>query len=164
MKKTAFAALLGLALLQGAHAAQPTVQHMEPPFWWAGMQSPKLQLMVNAPKLADLEPSIDYPGVRIASVSRVANRNYLFIDLVLAPDVAPGRFDIRFNAPGKQSLTYSYQLLARSPGSAQRQGFNTSDAIYQVMPDRFANGNPANDNVPGMPDKANRAEGNARRG
>ena len=137
---------------------------MEPPFWWAGMQSPKLQLMVNAPKVADLEPSIDYPGVRVASVSRVANRNYLFIDLVLAPDVAPGRFDIRFTAPGKQGLTYSYQLLARTPGSAQRQGFNSSDAIYQVMPDRFANGNPANDNMPGMPDKANRAEGNGRHG
>jgi glycosidase len=164
MKKTTCAALLGLTLLQAAVAAAPAVQHMEPPFWWAGMQSPKLQLMVNAPKLADLEPSIDYPGVRIASVSRVANRNYLFINLVLAPDVAPGRFDIRFNAPGKQGLTYSYQLLARAPGSAQRQGFNTSDAIYQVMPDRFANGNPANDNVAGMPDKANRAEGNGRHG
>ena len=127
MKKTAFALLCSIML--SAHAAPATIQHMEPPFWWAGMQNPKLQLMVHAPKVADLEPSIDYPGVRIASVSRVANRNYMFIDLVLAPDVAPGKFDIRFAAAGKPALTYSYQLLARAPGSAQRQGFGAADTI-----------------------------------
>ncbi len=105
MKKTALATLMAVTMLTTAFAAPATVDHMEPPFWWAGMQNPKLQLMVNAPKVADLEPSIDYPGVRIGSVTRVANRNYLFIDLLLAPDVAPGRFDIRFAAPGKTGLT-----------------------------------------------------------
>lgn len=172
MKKSAFAALLALGLpltlLPAARAADAArIQHMEPPFWWAGMHSPKLQLMVHAPDVASLEPAIDYPGVRIASVSRAANRNYLFIDLALAPGVAPGRFEIRFSRAGKAGkpvLRYSYQLLARAPGSAQRQGFSSADAIYQVMPDRFANGNPANDNVAGMPDQANRADGSGRHG
>ena len=29
-------------------------------------------------------------------------------------------------------------------------GFNSSDVLYLLMPDRFANGDPANDNVEGM--------------
>lgn len=163
MKRIALAALLATALLP-AHAQPYRIDHMEPAFWWAGMQHKGLQLMVHGPRIADLEPAIDYPGVRIGSVSRVANRNYLFIDLVLAPDVAPGRFEIRFGAPGKPGLTYNYQLLARAPGSAQRQGFGNADVIYEVMPDRFANGNPANDTVAGMADKANRADGSGRHG
>src|SRR5262249_499913 len=74
--------------------------------------------------------------------------------------VAPGRFDIRF---GKE-LAYSYQLLARAPGSAQRQGFGNGDVIYEVMPDRFANGDPANDTQPGMLEQANRAHPHGRHG
>ena len=164
MKKLALAALLATALLPAAQAQAYRVEHMEPAFWWAGMRHQGLQLMVHGPRIADLEPAIDYPGVRIASVSRVPNRNYLFIDLQLSPDVAPGRFDIRFAAAGKGGATYSYQLLARAAGSAQRQGFGNADVIYQVMPDRFANGNPANDSVAGMPERANRADKNGRHG
>jgi glycosidase len=29
-------------------------------------------------------------------------------------------------------------------------GFDASDLIYLMMPDRFANGNPANDSIEGM--------------
>jgi hypothetical protein len=59
---------------------------MDPPLWWTGMHNSKLQLMVHGPQIADLEPALNYPGVRIASVSRVENRNYLFIDLEIGPE------------------------------------------------------------------------------
>ncbi|HEX5793281.1 MAG TPA: alpha-amylase family glycosyl hydrolase, partial [Rheinheimera sp.] len=45
-----------------------------------------------------------------------------------------------------------------------RQGFTPADVIYLLTPDRFANGNPANDNMPGMPDKVNRQDPNGRHG
>ncbi|HEU4778122.1 MAG TPA: glycoside hydrolase family 13 protein [Telluria sp.] len=140
--------------------AQPAIDHLEPPFWWAGMHNPKLQLMVHGKGIGALAPTLSYPGVRIASVTRVANNNYLFIDLHLAPDARPGTFEIRFG----KSLSYRYQLLAREPGSAERQGFSSKDAIYQVMPDRFANGNPANDSVKGLAEQANRALPGGRHG
>jgi glycosidase len=76
---------------------------------------------------------------------------------------APGKLELVFRR-GAQSIRYGYDLLARDKGSAQRIGFNSSDAIYQVMPDRFANGDPANDSVAGYADKLNRAEGGGRHG
>jgi neopullulanase len=127
------------------------------------MQHKQLQLMVHGPKLGDLQPAVDYPGVRIASVSRVANPNYLFIDLQV-DGAAPGKFDIVFSKNGKAAARYTYELRARVPDSAQRQGFDTSDAIYQVMPDRFANGNPSNDSIAAMPDKLDRRNGSGRHG
>jgi glycosidase/predicted alpha/beta superfamily hydrolase len=166
MKRILAAALLaGFAL--PALAVDYRIEHMEPAFWWAGMHNKTLQLMVHGKQIADLEPSLDYAGVRIAKVTRVANRNYLFIDLALDERAAPGQFDIRFAAAGKQGktmLSYRYHLLARESGSAERKGFSSADAIYQVMPDRYVNGNPANDSIPRLADKADRKNGSGRHG
>jgi glycosidase len=161
MKKFIATALL---LVSGSVLAQDyRIDHMEPPFWWAGMQHKTLQLMVHGKRIADLEPALSYPGVRVDRVTRVANRNYLFIDLTVDTAARPGKFDIVFKE-GAKSVKYTYQLMARDSGSAQRPGFGSKDAIYQVMPDRFANGNPANDSIPAMADKVDRANGGGRHG
>ncbi len=157
--------LIGSAALTpfAAGAQSPAIAHMEPPFWWTGMQHKGLQLIVHGERIAELEPSLAYPGVRIASVTRVPSKNYLFIDLEIGADAKPGKFDIVFQGAGRQA-SYPYALLAREPGSAQRVGFNGGDAIYQVMPDRFANGNPSNDSTADTLERANRANGSGRHG
>jgi glycosidase len=161
------ALLIGSLFLTGAAAAPAAIDHMDPPFWWTGMHDRHLQLMVHGPAIADLEPAIAYPGVRIAAVTRVANRNYLFIDLDIAPDTKPGDVAIDFKAPPGSSarpLSHTYRLLARAAGSAERKGFGKGDAIYQLMPDRFANGDTKNDSVPGLADKLDRKLGHGRHG
>lgn len=160
---------LGAALLATAtaQAQAPAIDHVEPPFWWAGMHDQRLQLMIHGPAIAELEPALDYPGVRIAQVTRVANRNYLFIDLVVGDKAAPGALRIDFRGKGEaagRSTSYQFKLLAREAGSRQRKGFDTQDAIYQIMPDRFANGDPANDSVNGLADKLDRKLGHGRHG
>ena len=146
-----------------ALAQDARIDHMEPPFWWTGMQHKTVQLLVHGRRLADLAPALAYPGVRIARVTRVANPNYLFVDLQIGADAAPGQIDIIFSGADQQ-VHYPYRLMARAPGSAGRTGYSSKDVIYQVMPDRFANGNPANDSVKEMADKADRASGSARHG
>jgi len=173
MNKTLVSILVGAACLAAAPAFAQTapatpvsrIDHMDPPFWWTGMHDHRLQLMVHGAGIGELQPALDYPGVRIASTSRVANKNYLFIDLVVAEDAKPGDFKIAFRAPdGSEGASYDYRLLARAPGSSEREGFNSKDVIYQVMPDRFANGDPSNDTVAGLPDKLNRKLGHGRHG
>jgi glycosidase len=163
MKKIIAILVAGAACLTVFNAAAAPIDHMEPPFWWAGMHNKALQLMVHGERIGELEPALHYPGVRIALVTRVPNKNYLFIDLVIGDDAAPGAFDIDFRGAGRNAK-YSYRLLAREKGSAQRAGFNSSDAIYQVMPDRFANGDPANDSDAALADKLERNVGHGRHG
>ena len=160
--RRSFATLFLAAFLHPAAAAL-SIEHMEPPFWWTGMQHKGVQLMVHGPQIGRLQPTVDYPGVRIASSTRVANENYLFIDLEIAPDARAGSFDIVFAGAGTP-LRHPYQLRARAPGSSARQGFGNADAIYQIMPDRFANGDPSNDNAPGMLEKADRKNPGGRHG
>ena len=160
------ALLLGSLFLSGAavHAAPApaAIDRMDPPFWWTGMHDRRLQLMVHGPAIAELEPAIAYPGVRIAAVTRVANRNYLFIDLEIGADARPG--DVAIDFRGAHPARTTYRLLARAAGSAERRGFGTGDAIYQLMPDRFANGDTKNDSVPALADKLDRKLGHGRHG
>lgn len=171
MNKTLASLLIGTAFLATpawAASAPAAIDHVDPPFWWTGMHDHRLQLMVHGPAIADLEPALAYPGVRIAGVTRVANRNYVFIDLVVDAQAKPGSFTLDFKGRDKErensGATYTYRLLAREAGSSERKGFDSSDAIYQVMPDRFANGDPKNDSVAGLADKLDRKLGHGRHG
>ncbi len=137
-----------------------TIERIEPAFWWAGMKSDKLQLMVHGDSIADFTPSLTHPGVRINSIKRVSNRNYLFINLGINRAAKAGKFDIVFkhSLAHQKPVRYSYELLIREKNSAQRIGFNSSDVILNLMPDRFSNGDPANDDLPGFLDKSNRSD------
>jgi neopullulanase len=129
------------------------VERVEPPNWWTGMQNPELQLMVYGKAIADDHVQFDYPGVHLVSVERVENPNYLFINLHIAKETQPGTFQIEFIDHTGASSVRDYQLQAKTAATARRPGFDNSDVMYLLMPDRFANGDPENDVVEGMREK-----------
>ncbi|MBW8324987.1 MAG: glycoside hydrolase family 13 protein [Prolixibacteraceae bacterium] len=140
------------------------VDRVEPTFWWVGMKNPTVQLMVHGQEIASTEISLNYPGVKIQTISRQENPNYVFIDLVISPEAKAGTFPIQFRKSKKEVVSYTYELKNREPHSASRKGFDGSDVIYLITPDRFANGNPANDVVAGMKELPNRSHMNGRHG
>ena len=140
------------------------IDHLEPPFWWAGMADNKLQLMVHGKNISDLEPEFSHPGIEINQVHRLSNPNYLFIDLFLSEEAIPGEFDIIFNKEGQPKTKYNYTLLKREPDSAGRQGFSPADVIYLITPDRYANGDPGNDSSSQLKEKQNRLKKGGRHG
>jgi len=156
----ALIALLAVSTANGEWA----IDHLEPPFWWAGMENSTLELLVHGERVAELEPALDHAGVAIAQVHRTSNSNYLFIELELDDDVAPGTFVIDFHHAGESQVRQRYELRTRENGSATREGFNASDVIYLVTPDRFANGDPGNDRVDGLMDGLDRSDPHGRHG
>ena len=140
------------------------IDHLEPPFWWAGMAENKLQLMVHGKNISDLEPEFSHPGIEINQVHRLSNPNYLFIDLFLSEEAMPGEFEIIFNKEGQPKTKYNYTLLKREPDSADRQGFSQADVIYLITPDRYANGDPGNDSSSQLKEKQNRLKKGGRHG
>ena len=140
------------------------IDHLEPPFWWAGMADNKLQLMVHGKNISDLEPEFSHPGIEINQVHRLSNPNYLFIDLFLLEEAIPGEFEIIFNKEGQPKTKYNYILLKRESDSAGRQGFSPADVIYLITPDRYANGDPGNDSSSQLKEKQNRLKKGGRHG
>ncbi|MFO8000499.1 MAG: glycoside hydrolase family 13 protein [Marinilabilia sp.] len=139
-------------------------ERLEPASWWIGFEEPVVQLMAYGEDIGLTRPEIDHPGVSIQRITSVENDNYLFIDVLIDEDAQPGTMDIKFNDAGEVKTTMTFELNTREKGSASREGFNTTDAIYLLMPDRFANGNPDNDNIEGMREMADRDEPYGRHG
>lgn len=145
-------------------AADYQIKHLDPSNWWVGMKYHKVQLMVHGDNISTLSPQIEYKGVSVVDVKKVDNPNYVFVTIDVSESARPGRFLIKFFAGDELKTSYDFELLARAKNSASRQGFNTSDAIYLITPDRFANGDEQNDSIESMPDKLNRASAYGRHG
>jgi len=173
MKRIVIAlAALALAACSGKPAFDPAavadataqqVTRVEPLSWWTGMKMP-LQLMVQGENISAYDVAVEGgKGVEVEKVSKADSPNYLFVDVKIAADAAPGIYYIVFSKDG-ESFKYPYEIAARREGSAERTSFTTADMIYLIMPDRFANGDPSNDSVEGMPDKADRSKPFGRHG
>lgn len=168
--KRVFSLLLFIAVLVGtAYASsKPQISRIDPPHWWVGMQQDTLQLMVYGPDIANSTVTIDYPGVDIAETVKVESPDYLFLYLVIDNEVQPGNLPIKF-VDGKKSTTCDYRLLNRKKSPECHIGFDSSDVLYLVMPDRFARGSQSPDEdrrVKGMdfPIKADRSNLDGRHG
>lgn len=123
-----------------------SVERVEPPNWWVGFKNDTLQLLVKEKEVGFATPTINYPGVTIAKVHKANNsENYIFLDVVIAKTTKPGKFDIVFTFDNETSINHTYELKARQKEAAEFKGFDSSDAIYLITPDRFANADEGND-------------------
>lgn len=143
---------------------QEKIDRVEPPFWWAGMKNPTLQLLIHGENIAQLTPKIQYKGLSLERVIKVKNPNYLFLDLKMSENIASGTCNIVFLDGEKVAASYNYEFLTRDKGSAQREGFNNADVLYLITPDRFVNANPDNDSMDGLAEKSNRSFKGGRHG
>lgn len=131
------------------------VGRVEPLSWWTGMKTP-LQLMVCGDGISRYDVRIEGgKGVKAGTVHKADSPDYLFVDVEISPDAAPGTYYIVFD-DGTDKFKYSYEIAARSEGSAERGSFSTADMVYLIMPDRFANGDPSNDATDDTAEKPDR--------
>ena len=156
--------ILIILIFQNITFGQSIIQHVEPLNWWVGMKNPNLQLLIHGKNISTYTPKISHKGLIVNKISKVSNPNYLFIDLSVSPQTKAGDVEIVFENKSKTSFTHAYKLLERQKSSSERVGFNTSDVMYLITPDRFANGNPENDNVISYKDSSNRKSLTGRHG
>ena len=122
------------------------IERIEPPNWWVGFKNDSLQLMVHHQGIAKYKATIEQDGLSLVGVNRGNNSdNYLFLDLVISEEAQPGMFNIRFSDDSGEELIATYELKERQKPAEEYVGFDSSDAIYLITPDRFANGKTDND-------------------
>ena len=143
MRKNLLLSLIICLLFPGFLSAKGITA--EPAFWWSGMKNPELQLMVYGENIASFRPSVSYPGVKLKSSVALESPNYLLVYLDVE-NAQPGTFDITFTKDKKQ-IKMPYELKARKKDACKIKGFDSSDVLYLIMPDPFANGGPSNDNL-----------------
>jgi len=121
------------------------IERIEPPHWWTGFNKTQVQLLVKHPDISEATPSINYAGVSIEKVHKADSPNYLFLDLNISESAKAGQFNIHFKFNEEKELVHTYEVKARVIEASDYQGFDSTDAIYLITPDRFANGDISND-------------------
>ena len=161
MKKlTSLLFFVGIISLNSCTTAETEVQpiteefsqinRIEPPNWWTGFENKSLQLLVHHENIGKAKASLSYPGVRLTKQHQAKSPNYLFLDLEIVEGTKAGKFNISFTFDDGSELKHTYELLSREKAASDYVGFNSSDVIYLITPDRFANANPKNDSVEGL--------------
>jgi len=145
-------------------SAKIDIKKVEPLNWWVGMKNQELQILVYGKDIATATPEINYNGITVTDIKKVENPNYLFIYVNINENTKAGSFPIVFKQGKKTVAKYNYELKQRKTSKNTHQGFDASDAVYLLMPDRFSNGNPDNDSMKGMLEKADRSNPDGRHG
>ena len=166
------------------------VHRIDPPCWWSGMQDSSLQLLVywkamtqeqqksgNGMSAVQWRLNSPLEDVRLLSSRSAGSKDapYFWLNLAFEREAWTKSSSTRWlNIECRIDSSYPWKLAIQYPihprHSDQGTGFKGAgltpqDLVYLVMPDRFANGNPANDKMPGMRDSlVNRGSDIARHG
>lgn len=161
MKRFIYLSVLFIVALASAARGSKNISLVQPAFWWSGMKNPSLQVMLHGEGIGQSQVSLSTDAVKVDSVVRPHNTNYLFIYLNVGK-AAPQKFDIELRK-GRKVQRLPYELKVRD-GAVKAQGFDASDVLYLLMPDRFVNGDTANDVVEGLKENRSGQEPDARHG
>ena len=132
------------------------IERVEPPNWWVGMKTNDLQILVYGNSINDLIPKISNSNIELTSFDKVQNENYLFLNISISENAKPDEVEIDFYKNNVIVDRYVFSLLEREKNASNVEGFDNSDVMYLITPDRFANGDPANDDVKEMYERPNR--------
>jgi glycosidase len=137
-------ALLLLCAARALTAAPPEVSKVEPPNWWIGHSINPVRLLIRGRNLEGARAVADSPALQIGLTRVNAAGTYAFVDVSIARNTTPGPHPLRLVTAGGEA-TAPFEVLEPLPRAGRFQGFSPDDIIYLIMPDRFANGDPSND-------------------
>jgi len=154
MKKVFF--LAGWSLLWSMASAQVagrTGVQAYPSNWWVGMKHSTIQVIVRGEGVAKTKGvSITYPGVKLVEWRQASNPHYLILHLKIGAEAKPGT--VKIELPGAGAVDFPLAERRKGNGTEYAQGIRSNDFIYFLMPDRWSNGDPGNDRIPGLRDQS----------
>lgn len=160
MKKF-FIAILFIVTI--SFAQNLSVEKVEPSNWWIGMKLNKIQLMIYGSNLKNFSASFDDRKIKVLKTHQLENPNYAFIDIEIPNNLPAKVYKLKLNS-SNQTVSIDFPIYKREKTKNKFQGFNQTDAIYLIMPDRFVNGDVSNDSIAGYSDSMQKIQYQGRAG
>lgn len=149
--------LLGVLLADSPVLPQPVasspsygravIRKLDPPNWWTNF-TPELTLLVTGENLGGARVESATKGLTVLGADASADGHYLFVRLKLGSALRAGNAELRLRT-GSGAATIQFPVFARKDVPGDFQGFSRDDVMYLIMPDRFADGDPSNDQPAG---------------
>jgi glycosidase len=121
----------------------PVVTKIEPPSWWSNL-TPEVMLLLSGRYLEATHVVCNLPSILVERTQATAGGDYLFLWIKIGPETKYGTAVCRITTPTGQT-SFELPLAQRAMKLGKFQGLSQDDVIYLIMPDRFANGDPTND-------------------
>ncbi len=134
----------------------PSITKVEPPNWWVNL-TPDVMLLLIGKNLQVTHANCNLPDVIVSRTQSTADGHYLFVWLKLNPNLKSGTAVCRVTTP-KGQTSFELPLASRKQILARNQGLSLDDVLYLIMPDRFADGDPTNDEPAEFPGSHDRAK------
>lgn len=160
LRLCAFSRLLLLLLISTTAFCQ--IEKVEPPFWWNDMNLSSVQIMFYGKNISQYDVSVD-KNIKIENIQKTENPNYVFVT-INTKNIPSEDLLFSFKNKNKVAFTKNYAIKSRRENSKFRKSYDSSDMIYLIMSDRFANGNSNNDNDKILTEKLDRNNPNGRHG
>jgi len=138
------------------------VSKVEPPNWWVGL-TPDVMVLLSGQHLEATHAECNLPSVKVMRTQSSADGHYLFVWLKIGADTRSGTLVCRLSSTAS-AAQFELPLAARKPTASRFHGLDVSDVMYLIMPDRFANGDPTNDEPADRPNSHDRSKPRAYHG
>lgn len=135
-----------LSLTAFAQQRNVKVEKVEPPSWWTGSSLNPIRVLLTGKNLNNNEIIAPQP-LKVSNLKSSRNGNYLFFDLEIPPTAKTGKYEFSVH-DGEAIARFSFEILPKSSPKGRNQGYTPDDVIYFLMPDRFADGDPSNNDPP----------------
>ena len=143
MKKSALITVFLTTLLVASFSVKgQTVQRMDPPNWWIDHPLDTVEILLQGEGLLKWAAQVEKPVGKVLQTTHYGDR-YSLVKLWIRSGFKEDGFNITLGPKD-----FFFPLLERS--GHQPQGLSDQDLVYLITPDRFHNGDPSNDDVPGM--------------
>jgi glycosidase len=140
----------------------PVVTKVDPPSWWIHLTS-EVMLLLSGHNLEATRVVCNIPSVLVERTQAAADGDYLFVWLKIGLATRSGTAVCRVTTPAG-ATSFELPLATRALKLGKFQGLSPEDVIYLIMPDRFANGDPTNDEPAEAPRTHNRSNPRAYHG
>jgi len=140
----------------------PAVKKIEPPNWWVGLTS-DVMLLLSGKHLEATHVRCNLPEVIVSQTQSAGDGDYLFVWLTFSEGLKSGTAVCRISTP-KGETTFELPIAARKQILGRNQGLSLDDVLYLIVPDRFANGDPTNDEPAEFPGSHDRSKPRAYHG
>lgn len=140
-----------------------SVEKVEPSNWWVGMKLNRIQLMIYGSGLKNFSASFDERKIKVLKTHQLENSNYAFIDIEIPNNLPAKVYKLKLKS-SNQTVSVDFPIYKREKTKNKFQGFNQTDAIYLIMPDRFVNGDVSNDSIAGYSDSMQKIQYQGRAG
>lgn len=141
--------LCGLLLLLSVavFAQAPSVEKIDPPSWWTPSTINPVRILIKGKSLTGAKIESNSPGITAANFKTSANGNYLFADIRIAENVQVGNYTLKITT-ASGTTNAQFGVFAPQPRLGNYNGFLPDDVIYFIFTDRFADGDPTNNDPP----------------